>query len=204
VTGIAARTVAAIRRCPTDDMHQLDSRIGRDGRVRHLDGAARRITATRLMAENPGASLREIGREAGISPETVRGVRARLRSSDSPARTEPGRSCASTGPASRARPPARPAAAGRSLRLRGKSALSALMVDPALRSTDVGRALLRMLAMSALTEQHRQRLVDGVPAHCLVAVAEAARACCELWRDLAERLEQQSQLGSAEKQPASS
>jgi hypothetical protein len=200
VTGIAARTVAAIRRCPTDDMHQLDSRIGRDGRVRHLDGAARRVTASRLMAENPGASLREIGREAGISPETVRGVRARLRSGDSSAHTEDDRHCAGTGQASRAsqssraRPPARQAAAGRSLRYRGKSALSALMVDPALRSTDVGRALLRMLAMSTLTEQHRQRLIDGVPVHCLVTVAQTARTCCELWRDLAERLEQKSQL----------
>jgi hypothetical protein len=196
VTGIAARTVAAIRRCPTGDVHQLDSRIGRDGRVRHLDGAARRTTATRLMAENPGASLREIGREAGISPETVRGVRARLRSSDSHARTEPDRNHAGALQASRARPPAGQAAPGRSLRHRAKPALSALMVDPALRSTDAGRALLRMLAMSALTEQHRQRLVDGVPAHCLVTVAQTARACCELWRDLAERLEQRSQLGS--------
>jgi hypothetical protein len=97
VTGIAAKTAAAIRRCPTGDGQHLDARdggqhadarIGRDGRVRPLDSAERRSKASKLMAGNPSASLREIARQAGISPETARQVRARLRTGQDPA---PGR-----------------------------------------------------------------------------------------------------------------
>jgi len=66
VTGIAAKTVAAIRQCPAGDGQHLDARSGRDGRVRPRDSAGCRTRAGNLMAGNPGASLRDIARQAGI------------------------------------------------------------------------------------------------------------------------------------------
>lgn len=78
VSGLAAKTVAATRMRLTGEKQQLDTRVGRDGRARPVDGAQRREVAARLLAENPGASLREVARQAGISAETVRGLRTAL------------------------------------------------------------------------------------------------------------------------------
>jgi transposase-like protein len=184
VTGIAAKTVAAIRRCPTGDGQHLDARdggqhldarIGRDGRVRPLDSAERRARAGDLMAGNPGASLREIARQAGISPETARQVRARLRNGQDPAPGGQDRARGAAQPA-RARPPAPPPPGTGPPRHPSAAALPALMADPALRSTETGRALLRMLATATVLEQHRQQLIDSIPAHCLAKVAQTARS----------------------------
>jgi ParB-like chromosome segregation protein Spo0J len=78
VSGLSANTVAKLRHSLTEPYEQLDARIGRDGRVRPLDGAQRRAAAARLMREEPGASLRDVARRVGISPETARRVRAQL------------------------------------------------------------------------------------------------------------------------------
>jgi transposase-like protein len=78
VSGLAAKTVASARERLTGEKQQLDSRVGRDGRTRPVDAARRKEVAARLLAENPGASLREVARQAGISAETVRGLRASL------------------------------------------------------------------------------------------------------------------------------
>jgi hypothetical protein len=202
VAGIAAKTVAAIRRCPTGDGQHLDARdggphldarIGRDGRVRPLDSAERRIRAGNLIAANPGASLRDIARQAGISPETVRQVRARLRNGQDPA---PGGQQRARGAAQPAAAPPPPPGAGPP-RHPAAGALRALMADPALRSTETGRALLRMLAAATVLEQNRQQLIDSVPAHCLAKVAQTARLCGELWHDLAQQMERHTQPGPA-------
>jgi ParB-like nuclease domain len=204
VAGIAAKTVAAIRQCPTGDGQHLDARdggqhldarIGRDGRVRPRDIAERRTRAGNLMAGNPGASLREIARQAGISPETARQVRARLRNGQDPTPGGEEHACGAAQPA-RARPPVPPPRTGPP-RHPGAAAVSALMADPALRSTETGRALLRMLAAATVLEQHRQQLIDAVPAHCIPKVAQTARACGELWRDLAQQMERHTQPAPA-------
>ncbi|MEV7203411.1 winged helix-turn-helix domain-containing protein [Streptomyces griseoluteus] len=61
-------------------------RVGRDGRARAVgEGSARaREVACRLLREEPGASLREIARRAGLSPATVADVRDRLRRGEDP------------------------------------------------------------------------------------------------------------------------
>ena len=53
-------------------------RIGLDGRMRRVDIAERRRLARDLITKNPGASLTEIAREAGISPTMAHDVRRQL------------------------------------------------------------------------------------------------------------------------------
>jgi hypothetical protein len=84
VTGLAARTVAGIRRRSSEQVAQLNVRVGRDGRVRPVSGVAGRERAAAFLAEWPGASLREVARGAGVSPATARDVRARLARGDDP------------------------------------------------------------------------------------------------------------------------
>jgi ParB-like chromosome segregation protein Spo0J len=86
--GLAAKTVAAIRRS-TDAPPEMNARVGRDGRVRPLDGVAGRRRAADLLAEHPGASLREIARGAGVSPTTARDVRRRLERGEEPSLGRP-------------------------------------------------------------------------------------------------------------------
>src|SRR6185437_14101732 len=52
-TGLSAKTVATIRRCSTDDMPQLDVRVGKDGKARPLDGTAGRVRAAKLLSKHP-------------------------------------------------------------------------------------------------------------------------------------------------------
>src|SRR5258705_432071 len=80
VGGLGARTVGNIRgRLEVDmDADIARARTGRDGRVRPLDNAEGRLRASAIIKEKPNASLREVAREAGISPSTVRDVRQRV------------------------------------------------------------------------------------------------------------------------------
>ncbi|MEV0372123.1 hypothetical protein AB0I10_20210 [Streptomyces sp. NPDC050636] len=78
-TGLSTRTVAALRDGSTDAGPQLNTRMGRDGRVRPLNAAAGRELAGRLVAEKPDASLRDIAALAGIAVATAKDVRDRIR-----------------------------------------------------------------------------------------------------------------------------
>lgn len=207
VSGVAARTVAAIRACPTGGGHQLDTphaRVGRDGRVRPVNSAERRSTAARLMADSPDASLREIAREAGISPETARDVRARLRRDDGPVPLR--RDAAGEGVRRPAR--VRPLAQASGASPDGMPVLRALMADPALRLTDSGRSLLRMLASYRVLEEHGIQLTETIPAHRMASVADAARACARAWQDFADRVDQRRKVISkanwADRRPSGS
>jgi hypothetical protein len=79
--GLGAKTVAAIRRRTAEDSEasgQHSARVGRDGRVRPLNGLEGRFRAAHMLAEHPQASLREVARLAGVSPTTAADVRDRL------------------------------------------------------------------------------------------------------------------------------
>jgi ParB-like chromosome segregation protein Spo0J len=83
--GLATKTIRVMRRCSTGSGSQLNGvRLGRDGRTRPLDPDEGRRRAVEVLTRSPGASLREVAREVGISPATVRDVRARLERGDSP------------------------------------------------------------------------------------------------------------------------
>ncbi|GLF99211.1 transcriptional regulator [Streptomyces yaizuensis] len=188
VAGLGAKSVAAIRRS-TASVPQLNTRVGRDGRVRPLNGAEGRRRAMRVLAEHPEASLREVARLSGVSPATVSAVRRRLAAGESPfARgTEPGgtsgseedgRPGARTGPGFR-----RPPASMDPARL-----LEKLLRDPSLRHKEGGRQLLHLLRQNALGVQDLMDLSDVVPPHCRSLVVNLARHYRDAWDSFAETL----------------
>jgi hypothetical protein len=92
VCGLSADVVADLRprrARPTEGDRQLDSRVGRDGRRRPVDAQAVRDRVVRALEERPSASLREIARAVGTSPETVRSLRARLTTASKSDRAQP-------------------------------------------------------------------------------------------------------------------
>jgi hypothetical protein len=76
--GLAAKTVATIRKRSSEGVPQSNARVGRDGRIRPLDGGIGRRRAAEVLTNQPNASLRDVARLAGISPATVLDVRKRL------------------------------------------------------------------------------------------------------------------------------
>jgi hypothetical protein len=83
VSGLSAGTIRTLRK-ESGDAETAIARIGRDGRVRPTDAAAGRLAASRVVAEHPGASLREIARKAGVSLGTARDVRERMQHGQDP------------------------------------------------------------------------------------------------------------------------
>ncbi|MET8851611.1 helix-turn-helix domain-containing protein [Amycolatopsis sp. NPDC004625] len=88
-SGLSDKTVAAARRRSGADLPQPNTRIGRDGRRYPTDQAAGRARAVRVLAENPGASVREIAREAGVSVGTAHDVRSRWQRGEDPLARRP-------------------------------------------------------------------------------------------------------------------
>ncbi|NEW77779.1 ParB/RepB/Spo0J family partition protein [Streptomyces rhizosphaericus] len=186
-TGLAAKTVAAIRRrSATGEAAQLHSRIGRDGKVRPVNNAEGRRRAGILLVQNPDASLREIAKAAGISPGTVRDVRQRLRRNEDPVPLRQRKAELKTVQKIRAAMGGGPGATGRGLDQ--KAAMQALMRDPQLRMSSDGRLLLRLFAVHVETRQ-RQRLIKCIPSRWPRTVTELAYSCAREWYQFAKQLE---------------
>lgn len=191
VTGLSGKTVAAVRGCPTEENAQLDSRVGHDRRVRPLNASEGRKRAARLIVADPSKSLREIARQAGISPETVRDVRKRLRRGESVVSCGKPKNdslCGQLDPGSQTDTSVNPD---------GWSAVQALQADPAFRSSESGRALLRILTMYRVLEKHRNELIEHIPGHCLTRAAQAAYYCARIWQDFGDRIEQRKNTALA-------
>lgn len=195
--GLAASTVARIRnRLITADA-QPESRIGRDGRVRPINGAAGRRMAGRLFAEHPDASLREIAEMAGISPATAMDVRERLRHGRDPvppklmlAERKSRNAVHGAGDmAPVAGPPRqrRLADVADTARVLGK-----LQRDPSLRLNDNGRRLLRWLSSRSPNAEEWAGLEEGIPAHCVPLVADLALGFAGEWMRFAEDLKRKA------------
>lgn len=190
VSGISPSTVAD-QRARTGDLDREGSRIGQDGRVRPITGAERRRRAGEIIRENPDYSLRQIAREAGISPETVRDVKNRLLRGED----------AVPAPRKRSKdreevvaPPSRPVDVGEpsigGIPARNWTAvMDRLKADPSLRFSEKGRALLRLLALHTATADAWDDLIESVPVHCGPIVAHLAGDLARLWTDFATRVE---------------
>jgi ParB-like chromosome segregation protein Spo0J len=77
ICAVAPRTVAHARlRGPKVRGQVLEKRLGMDGRRRPAKGASDRTRILDVIENNPDRSLRSIALEVGVSPETVRSVRA--------------------------------------------------------------------------------------------------------------------------------
>jgi ParB/Sulfiredoxin domain len=190
VTGLAAGTVAEIRKRGEGSPIEK-ARIGQDGRVRPINGSQGRMLASEIMTENPGLSLRQVAQEAGISPETARDVRNRLRRGEDPV---PKRQSRDRSRQPRAAPAKRPEAArsierGRPSAESRTAAIQRLRADPALRFSETGRTLLRLLHIYMLKSEEWERISDNVPPHCSGIVVHLARECAQIWQDFADRVE---------------
>jgi ParB-like chromosome segregation protein Spo0J len=191
-TGLAAKTVAGERRRLTDEKQHLDARVGRDGRARPVNAAERRDAAARLFKDNPSISLREVAATVGISPETARRVRIRLLD-DSHAVRHPMCTRDEAAATSASKRSVRRARNNGLLRVEDTScAIEALRADPAFRSNERTRSLLRMLAVYPVLGKESEQLLESIPAHCLEWVATAARLSAQWWQDLADSAERRS------------
>ncbi|MFD3808604.1 transcriptional regulator [Streptomyces sp. NPDC058619] len=212
-SGLGSKAVAAIRRRSTVAEAQLNTRVGRDGRVRPLNGAEGRQRAAEVMAQNPEASLREVARLAGISPATASDVRRRLKSGVPPApsrlearaideeSTLPSPTpvtvsddATPTFPSSRKVPRQgyRPRPVGRA----PGPVLDKLSRDPSLRFKEDGRHLLRLLQQNAAAEW--SSLTEAVPPYCGELVGDLARQYAANWLELAKQLEERERSSYAE------
>lgn len=189
--GLASTTVARIRTRTTPADSQPDIRIGKDGRVRPINGAAGRRLAGRLFAERPEGSLREIAEMAGISPATAKDVRERLRRGDDPVPAKLKRAERKGEDAARDARPEMPVVSR--LRRKGQRPdaeliLRKLQRDPSLRLNDNGRLLLRWLNSRAVNTREWEGIEDEIPAHCVPLVADLALGLADEWARFAEVL----------------
>ncbi|MFI7002378.1 ParB N-terminal domain-containing protein [Nocardia sp. NPDC050175] len=202
--GLSHTTVGAERRRATGGGVQLDRRVGKDGKVRPVVADDGRRIAANIIKESPESSLRAVSKRAGVSPSTVRDVRARLSRGEDPVVSgcvssqavdprvvngssqsksegayEPGMS-----------PPKSAAAAQTPITTSVQDTiLTALRSDPALRFTDKGRSILRLTGGSVVELRDWQQVMFDLPGYCHGSLARLARANAQSWIELANRLE---------------
>lgn len=182
VSGLSPNTVSAIRRRSTGRDAQSNDRVGRDGRTRPVDSTAARRLAAELMAADPGSSLRDIAKRAGIAPSTALDVRNRLSKGMDvvPTRGE-----------------FRPQQAVPERDRRGRSkadpnmdlsiVLENLRRDPSLRFSEAGRTLIRWLDVHSV-DPNTIVPPEVVPRHCLTTVAAVARHNARFWESFGDVL----------------
>jgi hypothetical protein len=192
VAGVAARTVAEIRKRYAEKSINGDVRIGQDGRVRPINGAHRRLLAFELISDNPELPLRQVARAAGISPETARDVRNRIRRGEDPVPKRRGRERAAVAVQPERRRPLPAPGDGFAFASTEKgraAAIQRLRGDPALRFTETGRTLLRLLNVHMMNTEEWENIGENIPPHCSSIIANLARECAERWRELADQVE---------------
>jgi ParB-like chromosome segregation protein Spo0J len=163
---LAPSTVSAIRRCSTVQGAQSNTRVGRDGRVRPVDGEPGRQLVSELLKTNPDAPLREVAKAAGVAPSTAWRVRSAMRA---------GKPAAA---------PSQPTPRDRTATLRH------LKQDPSLRFTESGRTLLRWLSTPAVELVNWPKVIADLPRHCGELIADLARQNAAAWQAMADRLDQ--------------
>lgn len=210
--GLAAKTVASIRRRLTGDTPQLNARVGRDGRIRPLDSGQARLRAADILKSRPEASLRDVAKAAGISPATVLDVRKRMERGEAPvpAKPQPRRSVAEpqTPPdtvpaaantddehdqvmAAEAKP--RPTIAARREELPPHAMVEKLLRDPSLRNSEDGRSLLRLLHVTTGADQ-LPGMSAAVPPHCVHMIAQVASQYAQMWQTFATELSHRARV----------
>ncbi|MEW2118316.1 streptomycin biosynthesis protein [Streptomyces sp. NPDC005474] len=191
LAGLSPSTVASLRRRSTDRDGQSNTRVGSDGRVRPVSGAAGRLQARELLLSRPELSLRQVAREVGIAPSTVRDVRDRLASGQDP--LPPRQRATSKDEAVAPPPPRRTGGAVPRPRVPDRDVLlRRLRSDPSLRFSETGRSLLRWLAQHPHESAELDQVVRTVPPHRATAVAELIRVNVEAWAECAEALERRA------------
>ncbi|MFE3031354.1 ParB/RepB/Spo0J family partition protein [Streptomyces canus] len=216
--GLAAKTVAAIRKISGESAPQPSVRVGRDGRVRPLDGRAGRRRAAELLADQPNASLRDVARAAGISPATAFDVRKRLECGESPV---PEKAAGRAGRSGAARTGASPdnevadhgagqhdstaghvpplcieprSASGKPSRPDPAATVEKLMRDPSLRNSEQGKSMLRLLHINAVGAKQLPDATETVPPHCVAIIVQLAQQYASMWQDCARELDRRARI----------
>ncbi|GAA3432631.1 ParB/RepB/Spo0J family partition protein [Kutzneria kofuensis] len=165
LAGLSGKVVADLRREHTGGVSE--PRVGRDGRVRPASTAAGRAVAAQIIRDDPGASLREIARRAGISVGTARDVRRRLAEGRDPV---PGADSQH----------AVPGPTGSDVKQADHmSVFNVLCNDPSFRLNEVGRLVLQQLHTQLRRIEDWRDLAPGVPPHGRAAVAEILSRCAD-------------------------
>jgi ParB-like chromosome segregation protein Spo0J len=199
VAGLSAKTVRTLRGCLTEENPQLNARVGRDGRVRPLSSVEGRLAASKMMRERPTASLREIAKVIGISIGTARDVRERLRRGDDPVCPRQ-RQAVKNGPTplgnlnERAYPSKR--VSGQINLVNHSQAMKQLHRDPSLRLNDDGRTVLRWLDAHVVDLNEWADLVEKIPSHCKIVIADLARSVANVWGEFAKELDRHMEAAS--------
>ncbi|MFF4363760.1 transcriptional regulator [Streptomyces sp. NPDC001604] len=192
-TGLGARAVAELRRS-SDSVPKTDFRVGRDGRVRPLNGAKGRLRAAELIKDNPEASLRQVARMAGVSPATALDVRRRLERGDEPV------PCPQPAVGGEAEPPRDdcPVPNLSEVGPQSTATLEKLMRDPSLRQSELGRRLLRMFRENVLGAKDMTDIVASVPSHCIELIIQLSRHNSLIWDEFAQELKRRAQVVNPE------
>lgn len=190
--GVSNKTVARLRKCATEEVPQLDTRIGRDGRTRPTTTAEKRRRAADLIRKEPNASLRAIGDATGLSPTTVRDVKQKLNLGLDPILPQQRRSSSSSN-TNGSHKSSRSNDSCDLIQLDDwdwETTMEILKRDPTLRLTESGRRLLNWLIFHTQTPNDIDSIIGTIPPHCYGAVARIAQHCSIWWINLARRLEQ--------------
>jgi ParB-like chromosome segregation protein Spo0J len=199
--GLAAKTVATIRKSSNDEVPQSNARVGMDGKVRPLDSGAARRRAAQLLTQRPDASLRDVARAAGISPATVLDVRKRLERGQSPVPGKPAADAARKGASSKGAPSGTGSASAQAIRFSSQAAappdpsaaVEKLLRDPSLRN-ERGKGMLRLLHVNAVGAEQLPDAAGAVPPHCVAIIVQLARQYATMWQDFARELDKRARI----------
>ena len=163
-----------------------------------LSLAERKAAAARLLAAMPQWSDRAIGSVSGLSHKTVGAIRRR--STGEVAQTTP-----RLGRDGRVRSMPSPRVSSDDVRVgnvradneaatteRYQDSLTTLLKDPALKLSETGRALLRLLTTRAISLDDWKSILDAVPPHCTRTVAELASHNAKAWQRFTDELKLRS------------
>jgi ParB-like chromosome segregation protein Spo0J len=182
VCGLSPKTVARLRR-ETDEGGgggatdtRVKRRVGRDGRQRPVDASAARARIAKELERQPGASLRTIASAVGVSPETVRTVRERLRAA--PER--------STDPTE-----ADPEDVVLAVLARKRHRVAPLDRDRAFTDRDDGRQFVDWFDATCVNDADLWQHGRAVPRSRVYEIADEARRRAAVWTRFAEQLEGQ-------------
>jgi ParB-like chromosome segregation protein Spo0J len=199
--GLAAKTVAAIRKTSGEQAPQSSARVGRDGKVRPLDSGAGRRRAAEFLAQQPNASLRDVARSAGISPATVLDVRKRLERGESPV-PEKAAAADTRNATTGAEAGTGGDNAAQAIRLSPRAvtppdpaaAVEKLLRDPSLRNNERGKGMLRLLHVNAVGAGQLPEAAADLPPHCVGIVGLLAHQYATMWQDFARELDGRARI----------
>jgi hypothetical protein len=162
VCGLAHETVGRLREsegCPAGDIRHLGKRRGRDGKYQRVDDGETRARIVDAIKADPGASLRQVAREVGSSPETVRKLRRQIQEVPQPLALVP---------------------------LSGRSVVSPSK-DAAFVSTDAGCSFATWFERTSITEGWVDHIA-AVPLSRVYEIADEALKRAAAWKDFAAAL----------------